>query len=429
MLVLVIVSNKLKVPRAVLHVQEKEDKKMKKTINGNKKLLMVWIMSFAMPCAMLSGIIPAVKVSAAVKPSVFKSMTITEGEKEQIMVAGTFVRSSTFKSTKTRIATVSKKGVVKAKKAGKCKIIITVKYYKSKNASRTSTTTLTCKVTVKKNMPKNKKDIAALKALIAKQRKRGATISKDLNSRQYFWENGRLISIGWSECNLSGDLDMSELKALITMDCSNNHLNRLDISKNKTFRSLDCINNNLNSLNVSKNAKLESLFCGKNNLDSLDVSKNAKLKSLDCNDNQLSRLNINRNVALDSLDCSGNQLKRLDISKNINLKRLDCGNNQLSNLDVSKNKALWDFNCDHNQLNSLDVSKNAKLKCLNCKYNNLRNLDVSKNVKLMYLNCFGNQLSSLDLTKNTKLAILSCDDTLSITGYDGYIIYEDTTIS
>ena len=79
-----------------------------------------------------------------------KSLTITAGKKKSITVKGTFIKSKTFKSSKNKIATVSKKGVVAAKKAGNCKITITVRYRKTKNAKKILTKKLTCKVNVKK---------------------------------------------------------------------------------------------------------------------------------------------------------------------------------------------------------------------------------------------------------------------------------------
>ena len=40
---------------------------------------------------------------------------------------------------------------------------------------------------------KNKNDVIALKHIIKVQRKRGADVSKNINSIEYTWEKGRLI--------------------------------------------------------------------------------------------------------------------------------------------------------------------------------------------------------------------------------------------
>lgn len=419
---------------------------MKKNKNGNKKMLLVYILFFAM----LSGMIPTAEVSAASTPTATKSLTIIEGKKKKIAVKGAFIGSKSFKSSKPGIATVSENGVVKAQKEGKCKITVTVMYCKTKHADKVFTKKLSCKVTVKQDKSKNKQDVTALKALIKDLRKRGATVSDALSSRKYGWKNGRLVYIFWDKCNISGKLDISGLKALTSLDCSDNQLSSLKLNNNINFEGLDCSNNNLTSLDVkkyvklktlacsdnklknldvSKNVKLGLLVCNNTQLSSLDVSRNVKLKYLDCNNNQLSSLNLNKNVALEQFECSGNKLSSLDLSSNTKLIILDCNNNQLTDLNVSKNVVLRDLNCDHNLLSSLDLSKNVKLQHLYCKYNNLSSLDVSKNVKLMNLQCFGNPLTSLNLTNNTKLGILACDDTVTIEGYDGYINHEDTTAS
>ena len=52
---------------------------------------------------------------------------------------------------------------------------------------------------------RDEKDVTALKTLIAEQRERGATVSEDLDSKEYTWENGRLCGISWSHKSLSGN--------------------------------------------------------------------------------------------------------------------------------------------------------------------------------------------------------------------------------
>ena len=97
-----------------------------------------------------SAIHPSVTASAAGAVTATKSLTITAGKKKTIKVKGTYIKSKTFKSSKTKIATVNKKGVVTAKKAGNCIVTVTVKYRKAKKAKKLSTKKLICKVAVKK---------------------------------------------------------------------------------------------------------------------------------------------------------------------------------------------------------------------------------------------------------------------------------------
>ena len=269
----------------------------------------------------------------------------------------------TWSSNNKKVAAVSKKGKVTAKKIGTAKVTAKVKGKK-----------YTCTVNVIKP---NASDVKALKKIIKAQNKKGAKVSSKMNSSSYTWNSkGRLTGIYWDNCKLKGSISFAGLTKLTALSCSFNQLTSLDISKNTALKQLYCDNNQLSKLNVNKNKKLDALFCGDNQLSSLDVSKNKKLEVLHCSDNQLSSL---------------------DVRKNTELQYLHCGGNQLSSLDVSNNKKLQYLSCDNNQLSKLDVSKNTKLE---------------------YLNCVGNQLSSLDLTNNKKLTELLYDDTVELIGYD-----------
>ena len=85
-------------------------------------------------------------------------------------------------------------------KAGKKKYTCTVTV---KSAKKTNTTK---KPTVTKptSSAKNKNDVSVIKRIIQEQRKKGATVSEDLDDWQYLWENGRLVWIKWNEKNLQG---------------------------------------------------------------------------------------------------------------------------------------------------------------------------------------------------------------------------------
>ncbi len=71
----------------------------------------------------LCTISPSTQAEAAVTILTDKKMTIVIGKKDTIAVKQ---KGATFKSSNKKIATVSKKGVVKGKKAGTCKITVTV---------------------------------------------------------------------------------------------------------------------------------------------------------------------------------------------------------------------------------------------------------------------------------------------------------------
>lgn len=137
----------------------------------------------------------------------------------------------------------------------------------------------------KEDFAKNEQDVATLKKIIAEQRERGATIIEDLNNESvYTWENGRLIEIYWRETNLSGNLDVSDLTNLTSLNCYGNELTSLDVANLTNLTYLDCHNNQLTSLDITNNTELEDLRCSRNQLTSLDVTNNTKLKNLGCDD-------------------------------------------------------------------------------------------------------------------------------------------------
>lgn len=149
--------------------------------------------------------------SAGIIPTATESLTIMEEKKKAITVKGSRIQSKTFKSSDTKVATVSKKGVVTAKGAGSCQIVVTVKYRREK---RVLTGTLVCQVTVKgievtpeskDEDAKNASDVNALNAIIAEQKRLGAVVSGDLDSDEYMWsDEGRLLAIRWDEKKCTG---------------------------------------------------------------------------------------------------------------------------------------------------------------------------------------------------------------------------------
>lgn len=473
-----------------------------------KKQLMACTLSFAL----LLGMIPTAEVSAVKKVSLStKKLTITKGKSKTLNV----------KNTKKKVTwkVVSGKKYISLKKKGKTAVTVKgVKKGTAKVQAKADKKNLTCTVTVKNpekkdnstkatNQPvvtptasakpvvtppsvtvtppatteqpsgtqtppstveptdepgtKNEQDVTALKALIAEQRGRGATVSENINNeKEYVWKNGRLAEINWGffitydnyetrGVKLNGNISFAPFDALETLDCSWSQLSSLDVSKNVNLTKLHCYNNELSSLDVSQNINLTELYCSNNPLGSLDVSSNVNLMNLYCWNNGLTSLDVSKNVNLMELSCYINKLTSLDVSNNVNLTKLDCGCissanesgdqnqitsldvsnnvnltvlicdlNPLTSLDVSKNVNLSHLSCSDNQLDSLDVSKNVALTDLWCTNNQLSSLDVSRNVNLTLLACSDNPLTSLDLTNNTKLTDLYCDDTVVVTGFN-----------
>lgn len=380
-------------------------------------------------------------------------LVLNKGKKKTIKAQGNFIKSTMFKSSNVKIATVSKKGVVIAKKAGSCNITVTVKYRKTKKAKKVSEKKLVCKVTVKKAQStsstkptaeptekptteptvaptaeptieptaaptaeptiestaaptakpvtgsKDEKDVTAITAIIAEQKSLGATVSVDLDSDEYSWsENGRLTGISWGNKNLQGSLTLqglSKLRNLAVDNCTD-------------LVSLDCHKNQLTSLNVDNCAFLTFLDCSHNRLPGLDVSKCTALTSLHCNNNQLPEIDVSHCTALASLWCSSNLLVNLDVSHCTALTYLVCQDNRLMSLDVSHCRALKTLMCDMNELLDLDVGNCRALTELSCFDNQLEALDVSNCKELKSLSSTGNQLTSLAVGNCTALTFLDC---------------------
>lgn len=105
-------------------------------------------------CALVfSGVIIPVSEAASAPSLKSKKITIEKGKTKTIKVKGKRIKSKKFKTTKKKIATVTKKGKVKGKNVGSCKIKVTVKYRKTKKAKKLSTKKLTCKIKVVKKTP------------------------------------------------------------------------------------------------------------------------------------------------------------------------------------------------------------------------------------------------------------------------------------
>lgn len=105
--------------------------------DGGKKNRL-WCAAIILAMVLVMGISGSAK-AASIKLNKTK-VTLDEGSSTTIKVNGT-KKKATFKSSKKTVATVSKSGTIKGKKAGKC--TITVKVGKK---------TLTCSVTVKKRV-------------------------------------------------------------------------------------------------------------------------------------------------------------------------------------------------------------------------------------------------------------------------------------
>ena len=266
-----------------------------------KSKLIVCFLCFAL----VLGMIPTASISAAKKVSLnCKKMTIAKGMSKTIRVKNTTKKVTWKVLSGKKYITLKKKGKtaasIKGKKKGKARVearaekkrmtcTVTVKNAKKSEKENTPKPSASTKPTViptpsaspeqPSNSPSSShdEDIVALKALIAEQRGRGATISEDINSDEYSWENGRLTGIFWQDTGLTGRLETTHFSELKVLHCAFNQLTSLDVSNNISLEDLECNDNQLTSLDVTKNTALKRLMCFENQLTSIDVSKNIAL--------------------------------------------------------------------------------------------------------------------------------------------------------
>lgn len=301
-------------------------------------------------------------------PTATKSLTVTEGKKKSIVVKGTNIKSKTFQSSNTKVATVSKKGVVTGKKAGSCKIKITVNYLKSKKAKKTSKKVLTTEITVGEAVKEAKGDLAVLKKIVEEQNAAGANIPTDFDDKTYYkWsEDGRLQMIFWKGVGLKGNISFSSFTQLEGLKCSQGELTAIDVTGCPLLQELGCGSNQLTSLDVSNCPVLEILDCHGNQLTDLNISGCPILSDLYCYNNQLTSLDISNCPELTLLACPNNQLTSLDLSNCLGLEYLDCCENQLTGLDLGSCQEVREIFCNRNPLTGLDVSKCKRLRSLEC---------------------------------------------------------------
>ena len=114
----------------------------KKKMTWTKRILTLMVAV----AVLLTSSLVTVPVYAASKPMVVKSYMLAKGEKFTLNVYDEPDKAKiSYKSKKSSVASVNKKGVVTAKKPGKTDIVVTIKVGKKTYQAKT-------KVTVKKSM-------------------------------------------------------------------------------------------------------------------------------------------------------------------------------------------------------------------------------------------------------------------------------------
>ena len=137
------------------------------------------------------------KTSTGKKPYLSKkSVTMTKGSKCKLKLINAKASKIKWSSSKKSVASVSKKGVVKAKKNGKA--VITAKYKKKKYK---------CKVTVKKNSMTTKQAFESLKNYLIKNGKHRVTAYQNAD--------GDIYEVSWSRGGINYILNYQSVPNVI----------------------------------------------------------------------------------------------------------------------------------------------------------------------------------------------------------------------
>lgn len=149
-------------------------------------------------------------------------------------------------------------------------------------------------------------------------------------------DNGRVASINWGWfLSLGGDLDLSGLDEMRTLDCSYNNITTLDLTGCDKLFMLKCSSNQLNKLELSGCGWLSNVYCDNNLLEGLDLSGKTDLRTLQCQVNRLTELDLTGCEKLSYFDCSSNSLTDLDLSELSNLTELYTSKNLLRTISVN----------------------------------------------------------------------------------------------
>ncbi len=163
---------------------------------------------------------------------------------------------------------------------------------------------------------------------------------------------------------------------LTELDAQNNNFTSLDLSGLTKLESLYLnANPNLESLNLTGCTALQYLYVNNNSLTTLDVSQNKALVTLNCGENQLAELDVSQNTELIELMCLKNLFTSLDLSANEKLEQLNCyGCTNLTSLKLGT--AIVKIDVANTALRSLDLSACSQLEFLDYNNANLTSLEL-----------------------------------------------------
>ena len=205
-----------------------------------------------------------------------------------------------------------------------------------------------------------------------------------------------------------GELSVTGLVNLNSLNCYRCSLQELDLTGLVSLRFLRCDRNNLSKLIFTGCSNLEQVYCHINNLNSLETSDLISLEKIICLSNNFKSLDFKENQELNFLSCSDCNLESLTVSGLTKLKHLNCSNNQINSLITSDLKSLEELNCEFNNLEGLSLVNLDHFKSLYCSYNRLSSLYLSACDSLSEIRCKENELETLGVSNLERLKKVYC---------------------
>ena len=161
-----------------------------------------------------------------------------------------------------------------------------------------------------------------------------------------FIENGKIIGLGiriYNEdvyplksfeinlrnCELIGELDISDCKDMVFLDLYHNRISALKSANMPSMRIFGVQDNLLEKIDVSEMPACQGIDAGMNRLTSIDVSHNPELVELYINDNAFSEIDISGNPKLKYFYCHNNRITKLDTRSNPLLRHLNATGNPM----------------------------------------------------------------------------------------------------
>lgn len=161
-----------------------------------------------------------------------------------------------------------------------------------------------------------------------------------------FMEDGKIIGLGiriynedvyplksfeinLRDCNLIGELDISDCSDMIFLDLYHNKITSIKSKNMPSMRIFGVQDNLLKTLDVSEMPACQGIDAGKNRLKEIDVSSNSELVELYINDNDFKEIDLSHNTKLKYFYCHNNHITMLDTRKNPLLRHLNATGNPM----------------------------------------------------------------------------------------------------